>query len=195
MTLAGLILAAGESSRMGRDKALLHYQGRRFLEVIVANLRQAGLERITVVLGHHAAEIQRAVQLSDANVIVNRNYHLGQTSSLQAGLKTFDPAATDGVLLCLVDHPAVPAEVMRQLLDAYMECGALVVIPVHQGRRGHPVFIGRALFKELLELTLDEGANTVIRKYRDSTREVEIEDAAVLIDVDEPRDYTRLMGG
>jgi molybdenum cofactor cytidylyltransferase len=193
-SLAALILAAGESSRMGKDKALLQYQGRTFLEIIAGNLRQAGFNRITVVLGHHAAEIRQAVPLDGVQVIVNSNYRLGQTSSLQAGLKSLDLASTSGILLCLVDHPAASAEVMRQLAEAYVESGAPVVVPVYDGRRGHPVLIGRALFNELLELQPTEGANTVVRKYHDSTYWLNVEDGAVLLDVDRPEDYRRLVG-
>jgi molybdenum cofactor cytidylyltransferase len=189
-----LILAAGESSRMGKDKALLPYERRPFLEVIMDNLRQAGVDRLVVVLGHHAAEIQELVALDHAQVVVNKNYRLGQTSSLQAGLKAVDLSATDGILLCLVDHPAVPAEVMRRILMARRESGAPVVVPVYKGQRGHPVFIGRALFKELLALKTNDGANSVIRNYHNSTCWLSVDQEGVLVDVDQPEDYARLMG-
>jgi molybdenum cofactor cytidylyltransferase len=89
-TIAGLVLAAGESSRMGRDKALLSYGGQTFLEIIVAKLREAGISRVAVVLGHHADEIRRAVSLPAVEVVTNRDYLRGQTSSLQAGLAALD---------------------------------------------------------------------------------------------------------
>jgi molybdenum cofactor cytidylyltransferase len=190
---AALILAAGESSRMGQDKALLQYQGHPFLEVIIGNLRQVGIDRILVVLGHHAAEIQQSSVLAHAEVVVNENYRLGQTSSLQAGLRALDLPATDGVLLCLVDHPAVQPEVIGRLLLARKESGAPVVVPVYRGRRGHPVFIARALFKELLALETSEGANSVIRNYRDSTYWLDVDQEGVLQDVDRPEDYQRLV--
>jgi molybdenum cofactor cytidylyltransferase len=89
-TIAGLVLAAGESSRMGRDKALLSYRGQTFLEIIVAKLREAGISRVAVVLGHHADEIRRAVSLVGVEVVTNCDYLRGQTSSLQAGLAALD---------------------------------------------------------------------------------------------------------
>lgn len=192
--MAALILAAGESSRMGEDKAILQYRGRPFLEVIIQNLRQAGVEHIVVVLGHHAAEIQRMTALDHVKVVVNRHYRLGQTSSLQAGLEALDLTATEGILLTLVDHPAVPPEVMRRVLQAHMESGAPVVVPVYRGRGGHPVLIGHELFEELLQLPASEGANAVIRKYRDVTCRLDVEDESVLLDVDRPEDYRRLVG-
>jgi molybdenum cofactor cytidylyltransferase len=190
-----LILAAGQSSRMGRDKALLEHEGCPFLELIMQNLRQAGVERHIVVLGHHAAEIRQAISLDRAQVVVNENYRLGQTSSLQAGLKALNLAATDGILLCLVDHPAVSADVMRRIMLAHRESGAPVVVPVYKGQRGHPVFIGRGLFRELLALKTTDGANSVIRRYRDSTCWLDVDQRGVLLDIDHPEDYRRLAAG
>lgn len=143
--ISSLILAAGESSRMGSDKALLAYGGSTFLERIVATLRAAGMDHVTVVLGHHAAEIQRAVKLSGIEAVVNRDYRLGQTSSLQAGLQALDKQGVDAVVLCLVDHPAVSAEVVKMLITTFENSHAPVVIPTHKGRCGHPVLIARPL--------------------------------------------------
>lgn len=190
--IAGIILAAGESSRMGRDKALLPYHGRTFLENIMSALREAGILRIAVVLGHHAEEIQRAVDLTEAETVVNQDYQRGQTSSLQAGLAAIERHDVEGALLCLVDHPAVGAETIRTLASAFAASGAPVVIPAREGRCGHPVLIGRELFEELAALDPGQGANTVIRKYRERTQFVEVEDAGVLIDVDEPETFERL---
>jgi molybdenum cofactor cytidylyltransferase len=191
--LAGLVLAAGESSRMGRDKALLDYRGRTFLEHILATLLEAGLDRVTVVLGHHAEEIQRAVRLDGATVIVNAEYRRGQTSSCQAGLRSLESEGVDAVVLCLVDHPAISTEVVGQIIEAYRSSNAPVVIPTYQGRRGHPVLIARPLFAELLALGASEGANSVVRKYRDLTRIVETDDPGVLIDVDDEQTYFKLV--
>lgn len=190
--IAGLILAAGESSRMGKDKALLAYRGRTFLETLFANLREAGLKRIAVVLGHHAEEIRRAVNLPDAQWISNPDYRLGQTSSLQAGLRALAHAELEGIVLCLVDHPAISVEVIRTLLKSFRQTGASVVVPTCGGRRGHPILIARSLFKELLDLGPESGANTVIRKHREATHFVEVEDPGVLLDIDDPEAYQRL---
>ncbi len=191
--VAGLVLAAGRSSRMGADKALLEYRGLSFLDTILTNLREAGLDPVAVVLGHHAAEIQRAVPLHHTQVIVNSNYPLGQTSSLQAGLRGLNAEKIGGILLCLVDHPLVSAQVMRQICTAYSESGAPVVVPRYRGQRGHPVLIGRALFGELLDLRPDEGANGIIHNYQAATHWLDVEDASVTLDVDEPGDYARLL--
>jgi molybdenum cofactor cytidylyltransferase len=189
--IAGLILAAGESSRMGQDKALLTYGGRTFLETIVATLHEAGIERVAVVLGHHAEQIQGAVTLEGAEIVINRDYTHGQTSSLQAGLRALESPSLEAIVLCLVDHPLVSPDTVRRLIASFWQSGAPVVIPTFRNQRGHPVLIGRALFEELKKLSPDEGANTVIRKHRDVTKFVEVGDKGILIDVDNPDAYRR----
>jgi molybdenum cofactor cytidylyltransferase len=190
--IAGLILAAGESSRMGRDKALLTYRSKTFLENIVETLRAAGIERIAVVLGHHADEIRRAVKLEGVEWVLNSSYRSGQTSSLQAGLRALAADSPEAVVLCLVDHPAVSAETVRELVKAFRDSGAPVAIPIHKHQRGHPVVISRGLFGELLGLDVDEGANIVIRKHRERIRFIEVEDPGVLLDVDDAETYRQL---
>jgi molybdenum cofactor cytidylyltransferase len=193
--IAGLILAAGESSRMGTPKATLAYRGRTFLDWIVETLRSAGLERIVVVLGHRAEEIQPRVKSEAIEVIINPDYRSGQTSSFQEGLRALTAEDLEAVLLCLVDHPAVSAGTARGIVTAFRESDAPVVIPTYHGRRGHPVLIARRLFDELLGLTGDAGADSVVRRYRPATQYVEVEDEGVVIDVDDPEDYRRLTNG
>ncbi len=191
-TLAGIILAAGESSRMGTDKALLAYRGRTFLETILSTLRSAGIDRVVVVLGHHAEEIRRAVDLSSAQVVVNTDYRRGQTSSLQAGLRALESENLEAVVLCLVDHPAVSAGTLRRLVESFKTSGSSAALPTFQGQCGHPALIGRALFAELRELGPAQGANAVIRKHRAATRFVQVIDPGILTDVDDPETYRGL---
>jgi molybdenum cofactor cytidylyltransferase len=192
--IAGLILAAGESSRMGADKATLTYRGRTFLEAIVQTLGEADIERIVVVLGHHAEEIQRHVKIESAQVVINPDYKSGQTSSLQVGLRSLIADDPEAILLCLVDHPAASAETVRRLVAAFRQSSAVVVIPTYKGRRGHPVLIGRQVFEELLELASNAGADSVVRKYRPATQFVEVEDEGIVMDVDDLESYRRLIG-
>jgi molybdenum cofactor cytidylyltransferase len=207
--IAGLVLAAGESSRMGRDKALLLYRGRTFLETIIGKLHEAGIERVAVVLGHHADVIQGAMGCGDAGpaaagveIVINSDYRRGQTSSLQAGLAALQkpvvglPSATCGslaaVVLCLVDHPAFSPTTVAALLAAFERTQAPVVVPSHGGRHGHPVLISRRLFPALRALTDHQGANGVIRAWHDQTEHVEVPDPGILVDVDDEEAYRRL---
>jgi len=183
--IAGLILAAGESRRMGRDKPLLTYRGRTFLETIIAALDAAGIEKVSVVLGHHADAIQSAVSLAGVRVVVNRDYQRGQTSSLQVGLAAAAADSPDAAILCLVDHPAISAEVIGKLVQHFESARPPVLIPTYKGQRGHPVVISQRLFPELLALPPESGANTV----------VEVADAGILLDVDDPAAYEELIEG
>jgi molybdenum cofactor cytidylyltransferase len=191
--IAGLILAAGESSRMGTDKALLLYRGRTFVETNVQALRDAGLRRITVVLGHHADEIRGKTNLEGAEVVVNENYARGQTSSLQAGLQKLASPEVEAVILSLVDHPGFSPETVRTMVARFRETQCAVVIPTYQNRRGHPVLIAQSLFDELLRLTPDTGANAILRQHHSEKDMVEINDPGILLDIDTPEGYQKLL--
>jgi molybdenum cofactor cytidylyltransferase len=193
--IAAVVLAAGESSRMGADKALLMYRGRTFLEIIISALREGGVGRVVVVLGHHAELIEQSVDLSTVEVVVNQNYRRGQTSSLQAGLRVLAANETDGVVFCLVDHPAISAETVNKLIQYFRSTGKPVVIPQLNGKHGHPVLVGREVFAQIAALGPSQGADTVIHKYRDRTEFVEVTDPAILIDVDDPESYLQLTTG
>lgn len=191
--IAGLILAAGASSRMGRDKALLEYRGKTFLENIVETLRAAGIARILVVLGHHADRVRRRVDLGSLDVVLNAEYALGQTSSLQAGLRALGEPAPAALLLCLVDHPAVSVETIRKLIRQFQASRDPVIVPCFQGRHGHPVLIGRELFPPLLELGSGEGADRVVHQYRPRTKFIEVPDPGILLDVDDAEGYRKIL--
>jgi molybdenum cofactor cytidylyltransferase len=191
--IAGIVLAAGESSRMGRDKARLGYRNSTFLETILNTLAEAGIERVAVVLGHHAEEIRSALNLGAADVVINHDYRRGQTSSLQVGLEALKSPELEAVVVCLVDHPAVSAQTLRRLVNSFYESRAAVVIPTYQGRRGHPVVIGRPLFDDLKSLAPDAGANRVVRQHHVATQFVEVNDPGILLDIDDPESYQQLM--
>ena len=193
--IAAVVLAAGESSRMGRDKALLPFRGSTFLESIVSTLQTIPVDRVVVVLGHHADEIQAAIPLQKVEVVVNPRYREGQTTSFLAGINAVDAEDLEGILLCLVDHPLISPEVVRTLQQAFREKRPPVVIPTYQGRRGHPVIFSRALFEEFRALAPKEGANQVARRHRAETLFVEVQDEAILRDVDTPADYEQLSSG
>lgn len=191
--IAGLILAAGESSRMGQDKALLVYRGRTFLETIIQTLRDAGIGRIAVVLGHHAEEIRRAADLRGVEIIVNENYTRGQTSSLQAGLRRLAGREVGAVVLSLVDHPGFATETVPKIVARFRETASPVVIPTFQNQHGHPVLIARGLFDELLRLPPDAAGNAVLRRHYTDKGFVESHDPGILLDIDTPEAYQKLL--
>jgi len=216
---AAVILAAGESSRMGSPKALLAYRGTTFLEWLAGLFAEAGLEPLLVVLGHEQERIRTAVKLPDsARVLINEDYKLGQLSSLQVALRSIrgvppsgirerfpgavvregspggalpDGRASDGpgLLVAPVDHPCLSREVLGALLKAFAAEDPDVTVPIFNGRRGHPVIFSARLFPELLQAPLDQGARAVVRRH--AVCEVPVADEGVLADVDDPDLYRR----
>lgn len=183
-----IVLAAGESTRMGKPKALLRFGDHTFLERIIAVLQDAGVDRITVVLGAEAEAIKKAVGLSDVDVVVNRDYRSGQLSSLLAGLDEVSPEA-EAILLCLVDGPFITAEIVRQVIATFGGAKAPIVIPTFEGRRGHPSLFARSMFEALREAPRDEGARHVVYANEDKVIEVDIPDRGVVTGINTPEDY------
>ncbi len=186
---AGIILSAGESRRMGRDKALLEYRRTTFLGRIIAVL-EPRVEPLVVVLGHHAEAIRQAVP-SGPSVVVNTNYQAGMLTSLQTGIRELPPD-TEAALFTLVDHPAVAEETVELLIGEGAKARPLIAIPRHGGRRGHPVIVKRQVLDEILALGPESSAKDVIRSHRDRTLFVDVDDAGVLCDIDLPEQYERL---
>ncbi len=191
--LAGVILSAGESSRMGSPKALLPYRGTTFLEHLV-NLLQGRVEPLLVVLGHDVDRIRAALHLPpQVRVLLNPNYRLGQLSSLQSAIRALEASAFSGLLVAPVDHPAVEPEVVAALLETFAAEQPEVLVPIFDGRRGHPVIFSARLFAELLAASLEEGARAVVRRH--AARELPVHDAGILANIDTPDSYRRLVGG
>jgi molybdenum cofactor cytidylyltransferase len=188
-----IVLAAGESRRMGKPKPLLRCGDTTFLGRIVSVLRRSQVDWITVVLGAGAEAIQRSVDLSGIEVIINVDYRQGQLSSLIAALRHV-PAEADAILLCLVDNPFVTPGIVDRVIAAYRETASPIVIPVHGGRRGHPTLFARALFDELVDAPADEGARHVVYAHEDEVVEVAVPEDAVLAGIDTPQQYRARFG-
>ncbi len=187
MSPAGLILAAGESSRMGRDKALLPYAGTTFVGHLV-RLFLSQVSPVVVVVGHHADTIRAAIPpLPSLQVVLNPHYQAGQLSSLQTGLRGL---TAEHVLLTLVDHPAVAPTTLEALLA---HPAAPLVVPRYQNRRGHPILLSRPLIDEILALPTEATAKQVIHGHLAEAVLVDLDDPGILCDVDTPADYRSLL--
>ncbi len=198
--LAAVILAAGESRRMGQPKALLPFPGRTtreglpctWLEHLLAVVRhpQIGVQR--VVLGANADEIRRRVPLDPESVVINHEWQRGQLSSIQVALGSLPVGATDGLLLCPVDHPMITAELVDALITAFYRSGKWIVIPTYHGRRGHPVIFSSQLYGALLTAPQELGARAVVREHADQVLEVPTDQEGVVLNVNDPEAYQRL---
>ena len=187
MTIAALILAAGESTRMGRLTQLLPWDGVPLVAWQVDQMRQAGSDEIIVVLGHAAEEIRPAVP-SDARIAINDAYKEGRATSLRCGAQALSNDV-DAVLILNVDQPR-PAWVSRLVLDRWRETQAPIVSPRFAGRSGHPVLVDGALVQELRavdESTL--GLRAITRRHAAQAVEVSIDNAAPNADLNTPADY------
>jgi molybdenum cofactor cytidylyltransferase len=186
--IAGLILAAGESRRMGSPKALLDFGGETFLDHLVASF--SGIcSPVIVVLGHGAEEVRAGLGAAEKAVfVVNADYRLGQFSSLQCGLRAV-PVEAHGVIFGLVDHPSVQPSTLARLAAS----PAPLAIPRLAGRRGHPVFFSRALIAEFLALPPDADARIVVERHAAEIEYVEVDDPGILQDIDDPEAYRRLV--
>lgn len=196
--ITAVVLSAGESSRMGSPKALLPINGVPFIEEIVRALKGTKIDRIIVVLGHHAEEIQKMIARLPVTFAVNRDYAKGQLSSLIVAIRSLEAEKhtekVDGVLVHLVDHPFISPALVDHMIDRFYETKKLIVIPRYGGRRGHPVIFSSRLFPELLSAPLEKGAKVVVHAHRDETLEIETDFAGVTIDIDTPEEYRQHLG-
>lgn len=195
--IVAIILSAGESSRMGRPKALLPIDGVRFIERIVTALQATRVGKIVVVLGHNAEEMRQKIEDLPVTLLTNPNYKNGQLSSLVTAIDSIQAGTggpdADAILVHLVDHPYISPSLVNLMIDRFYETGKLIVVPRYRQRRGHPVIFSRALFAELQSAPLDEGAKGVVHAHRDDTLEIDTEDAGVTTDIDTPEEYQQLV--
>jgi molybdenum cofactor cytidylyltransferase len=186
--IAAIVLAAGASTRMGRQKLTLPMpDGRPLVRLAVEQVLAAGLDETVVVLGADAEAVSATLAGVPVRTVVNPQYAEGQSTSLRAGLDALRPG-TEAVVIALGDQPLPDPGVIRRLAAAFRETGRPVVIPVYRDGRGNPVLFAAALFDELRRVTGDQGGRSVITNDPDRVAEVPI-DAPMPVDLDTPADY------
>jgi CTP:molybdopterin cytidylyltransferase MocA len=188
--LAGLVLAAGAGARMGRPKALIGWRGRSFLRHAVALAEAAGCDPIVAVEG---AVHLPAAELGPAERAINPTWPRGQADSLRRGLQAVHARVPGrAVLVLTVDRPHVRAATVAALAAAARTVPECIWQPVHAGRRGHPLIWPAALIPELLALAADETPRDLLARHPGLRRTVEVDDPAVLDNLDRPEDLARL---
>ena len=188
-----IVLAGGESKRMGKPKPLLRFNDKTFLGQIISVLRLSDADRITVVLGAEAETIERSVDLSGTNVVINEDYAKGQLSSLIAAIEQ-TPEDTDAILVCLVDAPFITKEAVNRIINKFRQTNSPIIVPVFNKERGHPTLFSKSLFNELLIAPEDRGARAVIYSNEEKVLEVETSEKGILIGIDTPDDYRQHFG-
>jgi molybdenum cofactor cytidylyltransferase len=195
--LIGIVLAAGESRRMGRPKALLPCppDGHTFITQAVRTLHTGGVAEVGVVGRVQDSALRNEVsrQARPVAYLENPSPERGQLSSLLVGVSYAEACDADAVMVLPVDIPSVKAATVQSLREAFDLGADPIVRAVYQGRHGHPVIFARLVFAELRAADHSVGAREVLRRDPARVREVAVDDAGVLRDVDEPDDYRRLV--
>jgi molybdenum cofactor cytidylyltransferase len=190
MTVHGIILAAGASTRMGSAKALLRYEGRTFLERMLDAFTPA-CDTVSVVAALNGEAIRAMCAAREIAVVTNPAPERGMLSSLQCALSRQD---ADAYLFSPVDYPALTRESVAALAAAFRREPRPVIVPVFRTCHGHPVCIARDVAQEILALSTQASARDAIRRHADRTLYLPVNDPGILRDVDTPEDYAALAG-
>lgn len=195
-SFAGVILAAGESSRMGRDKALLPWRHGTFLSAAIRAL-QPVTELVIVVAGHNEAAVAPMVYANAAFLVVNPSPEAGQFSSLRVGLQEVLDRGRDAAIVTLVDRPAPRVETIEQLKSVFMASGdqTWAVVPEHAGKHGHPIVIGREMIAAFLDAPATSTARDVEHALQNHILYVAVDDPLVAVNVNTEEDFEKLRLG
>lgn len=210
-SIAAVILAGGTSSRMGQPKALLTLGSKSFLEHCVGEVALARIRDTIIVLGAGHSEIALTLGWFKGRIIVNHDWESGQLSSIVTGIDAITGHGADtshcvvagidivpesdhrGVLIWPVDHPLVSAQVISTMIRAFHDSGKPIVVPVYNGRRGHPIIFSSTLFHEVRLAPQGIGLRSVVRAHEEGICDVPTQDEGVIINIDTPDDYRRFV--
>ena len=193
--ISAVILAAGESRRMGKqNKLLLPVGGEALLVKLVKSVSDSDVGQVIVVIGHEAEKIRHKLNNLPLSFVYNPNFSEGMTTSIKSGVKEVSPDC-DGYMICLADMPFINTSEINKLIHAYSQNRIkekrLIVIPVYQGHRGNPVLFSTEFREDILEHKMEYGCKGVIMKNFESVKEIEMDDDSMLLDVDTLEDYQR----
>ena len=191
--ISAIVLAAGTSSRMGKEnKLLLPFENESILRHIILTLKKADISRITVVLGHEAEIVKNHVADLDVETIINHHYENGMCTSFQEGVRALKKKHIDGILLCLGDQPLVSEKSIRQLVKAFKtsQTSTKVFIVSHGGKKGHPVIFHPDTIADILKIPITGTIREVVHSYQTEFTKIETDDG-VIKDVDTKEDYLK----
>ena len=188
--VSAILLAAGQSQRMGAFKPLLPFGNTTVIESCIQNLRDAGVEDIVVVVGHRAEELQQALTGSHVTFALNPNPNSEMSDSIACGLSTL-PSEAKATLIALTDQPSIPSEVIRAIIGQWMS-GKKLVIPEFNGRGGHPVLVDLGFRGELLKLDPSSGLRSFFQAHSDQILRLPVNSPFIARDMDTWDDYRAL---
>jgi molybdenum cofactor cytidylyltransferase len=191
--LSVAILAAGESRRMGQPKALLKYRGQTFVEHLVSATRHPRVYLTRIVLGAQAREISHLLPFDSSWILTNPDWQQGQLSSIKSAIRSLPHGATEGLILCPVDHPLISGFLVSQLIHEFDSSGKQIVLPTHKRKRGHPVIFRDSLYNELLAASPDVGARQVVWGHAADVAEIETDEEGVILNLNDPETLKRAL--
>jgi len=190
--VSGIILAAGQSSRMGQPKQLLALGGKPMLWHVAMTACQAGFDEVIVITGAYEREVKEAVQDLPLKVIYNEDWMQGQSASVKKAVQSI-ANESQAVVFLLADQPLVDIELIHNLIQTYHETGASIIMPRFQNIPGNPVLFDVGVWRAaLLQLSGDEGARQIIRKNQEAIQYVESKNATIFLDADTPIEYGKM---
>ena len=185
-----IVLAAGESKRMGRPKQLLPFGKQTIIENVVEQVTKSKVDNTLIVLGANREKIAEKVERFAAKQVYNPSFREGMLSSIQTGFAAV-PEEARAVLIVLGDQPTVPMEVMDRIIDAYRESKKGIILPVFKNRRGHPILIDSKYRSEVKTLDPEIGLKALVRSHAADIEEVNVTTPDILTDIDNPAEYRR----
>lgn len=194
--VSAVVLAAGQSVRMGEVKQLLRLGEQTMLERTLENVRSARVDEVILVLGFSAEMIRRQLPVSlldGLKLVINEQYGKGMAGSLREGLRAVS-AEIDAALIALADQPFIRPETLDRIIERYRDSDAKIAIPFYRGTRGNPVMLDRSVFAEAMALEGDAGFRAIFGRHASGITEVDVDDPGVLLDIDDREDYERLWG-
>lgn len=187
--ISAILLAAGESKRMGRSKLLLKWGRGTIIEKSVDALLASKIDELIVVLGYQAQTILKKLGARKLKVLTNPHYRMGMSTSIRQGLGLVSPKC-EAILIALADQPLIETDLIDHLIDTYRKNPHGIVLPSYKGERGHPVILNRLRYQgEMESLTGDVGCKPILNRHPEDTLEVEVESEAVVADIDSWEEY------
>ena len=187
--ISAILLAAGESKRMGRTKLLLKWGQRTIIEKSVDTLLASKIGEMIVVLGHQAREILRKLGVRSLKAVINHQYRMGMSTSIRRGLGEVGPKS-EAILIALADQPFIETDLIDHLIHIYRQNPHGIVLPSYKGERGHPVILNRFRYQEeMRNLTGDVGCRPILNRYPEDILEVEVKSEGVIADIDSWEEY------
>jgi molybdenum cofactor cytidylyltransferase len=193
--IGAVILAAGESKRMGFPKQLIEICGEKIIRIVVKKVLNVGFGDIVVVLGHMAGDIARYIDdMIGIKIIVNPRYREGMSTSLIEGIKNLRQDI-EAFMVILGDQPFVSKETMEKIIETYygMKRKPLMVVPTYRGLGGNPVLISSRIAKEIMSLRGDIGARALMERYKAYISYIETQDPGVVLDIDTKEDLEKAL--